>query len=578
MPGVVIMGRIQIRGSEYPIGKVFSNDFVFRIPLYQRPYAWQREQGEELLDDLLAFLGDSADPVSDLNPYFLGSIVIIKEDHKPEADVVDGQQRLTTLAILLSAIRSLLKDDDAKGLTQYIYEKGNPIEETSDRFRLTLRERDASFFRDNVQKEGQIDKLRALDPATLKDSRRNIQQNAVLLLDRLNALSDDKRKRLAQFIVKQCLLVVVSTPDFDSAYRVFSILNSRGLDLSHSDILKSEIVGKVPVGEQDRYGKMWEDAEEALGREAFADLFSHTRAIYRRVKLKGTILSEFKEFVIKAVPDPKKLIDDVLIPMSDAYLDIKEANYESAAGADAINQLLKWLNRIDNVDWLPPAILYHSTHRHNPAALTTFFTDLERLAASLMIQRATVNQRIERYGSLTTAIDKNEDLYAAGSPLQLSVNDCTQTLALLDGDIYNQLPRVRTYILLRLDSALSGGGATYEHDLITVEHILPQTPKTGSQWETWFPDPVMRASVVHRLGNLALLTRRKNSSANNFEFDIKKDSYFAKGGVSPFAITTQVLGETEWTPKVVKKRQTDLLATMETLWRLRPPVVNVTVS
>jgi hypothetical protein len=562
------MSRVQIRGGEHPVGKIFSNDFVFSVPLYQRPYAWQREQAEELLDDLLTFLGDTNDPVSDLNPYFLGSIVIIKEDHKPEADVVDGQQRLTTLTILLSGIRSLLSEDDAKGLTQYLYEKGNPIEETPDRFRLTLRERDATFFRNYVQKESEIQKLRTLNPATLKDSKRNIQQNAVLFLDRLSDLSNDKRKRLAQFIVRQCLLVVVSTPDFDSAYRIFSILNNRGLDLSHSDILKSEIVGKVPEEEQEKYGKRWEDAEEALGRDAFADLFSHTRAIYRKVKLKGTILSEFKEYVVKVVPDPKKLVDDVLIPFADAYSDIREANYESAAGAEQINMSLKWLNRIDNVDWVPPAILYLSKYHHDPVALKHFVADLERLAASLMIQRATINQRIERYGDLSKAIEKNGDLYEATSPLQLSPKECTQTLSILDGDVYDLLPKVRTYILLRLDAALSGGGATYEHDLITIEHILPQTPKTGSKWESWFPDPVKRASVVHRVGNLALLTRRKNSSAGNFEFDTKKNSYFAVGGVSPFTITTQVLGVTEWTPAVVDKRQNDLLDKMKTLWRL----------
>src|SRR5581483_5944639 len=181
------------------------------------------------------------------------------------------------------------------------YEKGNPIEETSDRFRLTLRERDAQFFRDHVQKEGHIENLKTLAPETLKDSRRNIRQNAMVFLDRLVMLSEDKCKRLAQFIVKQCLLVVVSTPDFDSAYRIFSILNNRGLDLSHADILKSEIVGKIPENEQDRYGKRWEDAEEALSRDAFADLFSHTRTIYRKAKPKATILSEFKEYVVKAV-------------------------------------------------------------------------------------------------------------------------------------------------------------------------------------------------------------------------------------------------------------------------------------
>jgi hypothetical protein len=562
------VGKVQIKGAEHPIGKIFSNDFVFKVPLYQRPYSWQREQAEELLDDLLGFIGDGTGPVADLNPYFLGSIVVIKEDHKPEADIVDGQQRLTTLTILLSAIRSMLTGSEAAAVTGYVYEKGNPIEDTQDRFRLTLRERDAAFFQDHVQREGTIDGLRKFDATGLPDSQQNIKNNAVALLDRLAGIPDDRRKRLVQFIVKQCLLVVVSTPDFDSAYRIFTILNNRGMDLSHSDILKSEVIGRIPPAQQEQYNEKWEDAEVSLGREGFSDLFSYTRTIYRKLKAKGTVLAEFREYVLKALVDPKKLIDDVLIPFADAYGDIKRAAYVSAAGADEINRLLRWLNRIDNVDWLPPAILYLSRSRNDPPALRRFFTDLERLAAVLMLLRLSINHRIERYGNLTTAIENGDDLYASTSPLQLTAEEQAEATTALDGDVYTLQPKLRTYVLLRLDEALSGGGATYDDDLITVEHVLPQTPERGSQWESWFPDQAVRDKVVHRLGNLALLTRKKNSSARNYEFEKKKTSYFVKGGVSPFRITTQVLGEKEWTPAVVEKRQKELVGRLKVVWRI----------
>src|SRR5207253_4847819 len=163
-----------------------------------------------------------------------------------------------------------------KGLTDYVYEKGNPIEETEDRFRLTLRQRDTEFFREFIQKEGQIDRLRGLDAGKLSDSQNNVRQNALLLVDRLKKLSPDACKRLAQFIIKQCFLVVVSTPDFASAYRIFTVLNNRGLDLAHSDILKSDIIGAIPPADREKYGKRWEDIEEVLGREAFARSEEHT--------------------------------------------------------------------------------------------------------------------------------------------------------------------------------------------------------------------------------------------------------------------------------------------------------------
>ena len=122
-------------------------------------------------------------------------------------------------------------------------------------------------------------------------------------------------------------------------------------------------------------------------------------------KPKKTLLEEFRENVVKKVPDPKKLVDGVLVPLAEAYSDIKDAKYQCTTGAEEINRLLKWLNRIDNIDWLPPAILYMKKHSNDAKALHRFFTDLERLAAIQMLLRATINERIDRYGRVITAID-----------------------------------------------------------------------------------------------------------------------------------------------------------------------------
>jgi uncharacterized protein with ParB-like and HNH nuclease domain len=117
-----------IHATEKALEKLFSNDFVFTIPPYQRPYSWTIEQAGELLCDLLSFLGNDTGPISGANPYFLGSIVLIKpKNDDPNADVVDGQQRLTTLTILLSVMRSLISPEYSAQLTEYIYEKGNLI-------------------------------------------------------------------------------------------------------------------------------------------------------------------------------------------------------------------------------------------------------------------------------------------------------------------------------------------------------------------------------------------------------------------------------------------------------------------
>lgn len=560
----------KIHGSEHPVRKIFSNDFNFRIPLYQRPYSWTTEQAGELLDDLLSFIGpDTSVKIDELSPYFLGSIVLIKDESQSDAEVVDGQQRLTTLTILLSALRQAIKNATyASAMRDYLYEEGNPLEGNPNRYRLTLRERDADFFRVNIQDVDQIDRLNDLDDGQLSDSRRNIRANAVLYLERLGKLSEEQRVRLAQFIVKNCLMVVVSTPDLDSAYRIFSILNDRGLNLSHSDILKSEIIGRIAIKEQEKYNEHWEDAEEELGRDAFSDLFGHTRMVFRKQKGRESVLKEFREYVVKAVKDSRKLIDEVLIPFADAFATIQTAGYESATGADQVNEMLKWLNRIDNTDWIPPALLYLTRSKSNPKALQRFFTDLERLAAFLMICRYGINERMERYGKLLEAIENKADLYDNQSPLQMSDDECRLFAKELSGDVYGQVPKRRLYVLLRLDSYLSDGSAVYDHSVISIEHVLPQNPPAGSEWCKWFATQELRDKWVHRLGNLLLLNHKKNSSASNYEFEKKKTAYFAKGGVSPFPLTTQAIGETEWTLDVIERRQKELLAKLKQAWRI----------
>jgi hypothetical protein len=552
---------------QQPVSRIFSNDYVFSIPGYQRPYAWTTEQARDLFEDLIGFMRARPGEVEDMPPYFLGSIVLIKAESLPDADVVDGQQRLATLTLLLAAIRANTDASNAADITQLIYEKGSQILGTQDRFRLSLRERDREFFQRYVQKDGGFSLLLALEDV-LSDSQRNFRDNARMLDSRIKALQEPDRARLAQFVVTRCYLVVVATPDLDSAYRIFSVLNTRGLDLSATDILKAEIIGGMLAHQRDAYTRKWEDTEEDLGRDAFGDLFSHIRMIYRKAKPQGTLLGEFREHVTKNT-NPVRFVDTVLLPMASVYEELTDAAYASAAGAELVNDRLKWLNRLEFNDWMPPALAFAVRWHNNSGAMRAFFGDLERLAYSLLVTRSGINERIDRFSRLTKAIESDEDLYAATSPLQLSSIEAGDTYKVLAGPIYETLSaRARSAVLVRLDALLSGGGATYDYQTTTVEHVLPQSPELGSEWLKWFSDPIGRAACVHTLGNLALLTRKKNSAASNYDFARKKTAYFARGGVSPFVLTTQVLQHTTWTPEIVGARQSELLRTLEEHWRL----------
>lgn len=558
-----------LTAKEQSLAKIFSDDYVFTIPGYQRPYAWGREQAQELLDDLLGALATAPAQLSDAAPYFLGSIVLIKTEAAPEATVVDGQQRLTTLTLLLSAIRATVDDDELqKDITGCIYEKGSLVKGTQARYRLLLRERDRDFFRQYVQHENGLQALAQVN-TVLPDAQRRLCANAQVFLDVLTKMAPEDLVRLVQFVITRCYLVTVATPDLDSAYRIFGVLNSRGLDLSATDILKAEIIGGIAPALRDTYTKKWEDQEDDLGRDEFGDLFSHIRMVYRKAKPQGTLLKEFKEHVAPA-KQPQSFVDEVLLPMAKAFSELRDADYASTRHAEQVNEYLRWLNRLEFKDWVPPALRFFVQHRQHPDAVLAFFRDLERLGYSMLARKAGVNDRIERFAALTSAIEAGADLSLDTSPLQLSQEEQYQAYSALSGPLYEtHSPRALALLLLRLDHLLSDGSASYQHDVVSVEHVMPQQPAPNSQWATWVPDKAAHQLWVHRLGNLALLSRKKNSSASNRDFGWKKSAYFSKGGTTTFALTTQVLQHEDWTAEVMQQRQDALLATLEVHWRLQ---------
>lgn len=557
----------KISGAEYQLAKIFSSDFDYVIPSYQRPYAWTVDQASELFDDLYDFFEKEQE-----DTYFLGSIVLIKEENKPHAEVIDGQQRLTTLTILLSALTAQFTGELRADFENYIREPGRASQGLKPKPRLSLRERDRAFFADHVQSL-QFEKLLNYDPVQLNnESQRNIQGNARLLLARLQQTFGTNAERLCEFgafLVQRCFLVAVSTPSQQSAFRVFSVLNSRGLDLLPTDIIKSDIIGRITPSKQDDFTERWEELEVQAGRNGFAELFGHIRMIYAKDKARRALLEEFKEHVLAAVVSPEDLISKVIEPYAEAYLVAKNSQYASTANASDINGLLRWLNRIDNSDWLPPAILFLSQKRNEPEYVLWFLQKMERLAASMHICGKNVNERIERYATVVAALQKDHSLSSPVKAIELRDEEKEEFRSALDSNIYWMSARRRNYLILRLDSFLADGAATYDPSVLTIEHVLPQTVDVNSEWAQKWPNPVLREVWVHRIANLVPLTQKRNSQAQNFDFNKKKSAYFGgKQGISSYVLTTQVLNTPEWTPQLIEKRQQDLLGVLADKWNL----------
>jgi len=270
--------------------------------------------------------------------------------------------------------------------------------------------------------------------------------------------------------------------------------------------------------------------------------------------------------------NPKEFIDNVLSPYADAYCNLRDKDYQATKNAQDINDLLAWLNKINNADWHPPAILFLTSKRNDPVYLLWFFKKLEQLAAYMHVTAKDVNSRIDRYAKIISEIENTPDSSFSKplATLALTSQEKKDFIEVLNGNVYSSLTAIRrNYIILRLDSFVSDGAASYEPKILTIEHVLPQTVAPKSKWAKWWPDEDRREVWLHRIANLVPLTQRKNSAAQNFDFDRKKNSYFkGKGGTSSYALTTQVLGTAKWTEDVVSERQSNLIDACKSGWEL----------
>jgi hypothetical protein len=554
-----------IEAHERVVGRIFGDDYAFEIPPYQRPYAWEQQHARELLNDLLDAMDNKN---ASGGVYFLGSIVLIKSPGSPVAKVVDGQQRLTTLTILLSVLRDLTSDTELRiERRAYVYQKASADKGTTDRYRLLLKERDQPFFLLHIQKMGATDALPVSEH--LEGSQQRIAENARLFRDRLQSMDETRRNDLVAFLVQHCYIVVVAVPTADAARRIFTVLNARGLDLTATDILKADLLDRVGPTLETSLAKRWEAVELQLGRDAFVELFGHIRMIYERDKPRSALESTFKAIVPPFAGDAEAFVSEVLEPIADAYALLgDQTGIRMRYGAEA-GKAVRSLQRIDSKDWVPPALLrLWSRHADDGSAVGQFLVDLERVAYFLFVTRADVNGRIARFADVMDEFQPRHGRPPAATGLNLTAGEQKNFVEAINGDLYRQ-SRVCKPVLQRLDEALSSGGATYDNLIVSTEHVLPQTVEEGSEWARAFPDASERELWTHRMANLVFLTRRINTRASNWPFSKNKSEYFSgRDGASPFPLTQGVQQAEVWRPEVLQERQTTLVSRLCTIWKL----------
>ena len=582
MPAIEDEPEPLLKAEACTLAKLFSGGRVFRIPSYQRPYCWTEAHVGQLLSDVIRMLPDPYREQSPAAGYFLGNVIVVDQPGSPVLDIVDGQQRTKTLLMLFSVLRDLLGEEPNGRLDRIVHPETGVPGHAAAACRLIPRDRDRRILIDQIlAREAtfrQPDDLNAeipgfsddpdmaFDADELTESQLNYLANRDHIKAWLEPLMEAELRRIANYLLDHCLVLLVSVPNLNDACRVFTVLHTRGMPLSFTDVVKADFLGKLAAEARDEVSAVWEEHEVRLGRAKFAELLQQIYAMRTGRDLDPltpatTFIAEFS-----AVDDPRLLVTRDLANAAAALRLIHSTRLGDGPEYAQCNRLLAYLAWVEHPDWTTAVLRWLIANPDRPAETEDFLQRLERFAFGLFILFPNDEARYEkRYRAVMEALRLQPNAVPRAE-LKLSDAELSSiSKKLRENRLHGK--RFCRPLLLRLNAIAHGPAADFERriEVTTVEHILPQSPNKKSHWRAAFAGQAGRFKgllISSQLGNLTLLTEVENSIAGAKEFTEKRKIYAR----SEFPLTRPLANAKAWNPESLDKRTDALLAQLLNDW------------
>jgi len=544
-----------LRAQESTLADLLCTGMEMAMPPYQRSYSWEAPEAQALLADL-------HDASESGESHFIGAIVLVKEDSGRYL-IVDGQQRLTTLTILLSVLRDTETDADRIDQIHSMI-ADDQTENNGPKWRISLNHIDGPYLREAIQYRGAA--LRKDVEPNDSESQRRMTRNLENFIKTVRNMSPEAQRELADTIRNRILLVKVIVEDWDGGYNVFRVLNTRGKSPNTHDIIKTDLLenANLTPEEADAYSREWSEHESKLSGSGFDDLLNQISTLYARKTRKGA--SEFRKAVInRSIGGTREFLSKELPAYVDAYVTISTGKGEFGNLTKPITECLNHLRLIDHQLWRAPALKFLVNHNGSPEIALSFFRNLERFAYGAMMAITEQRNRQRRYQKIADNADNPRVLLADSGPLALSREERRE--------ISNRLRSrfgafaQRRAIALRMNAEIEGGLPLGPDNGATVEHVLPKNLPEESPWHHSWPNQSVHRDLVDTIGNFALLSQSANQKADNLSFQEKKALYFPQGGPE-YALTSDIEDKVAWTPDVTRNRTENLSKIMENTWQL----------
>ncbi len=553
--------------------KLLGNGLFYKIPRFQRDYSWTLEQWEDLWTDILNTIKA---PSQEDDSHYMGYLVLQSTDDKT-FEVIDGQQRLTTLTlIILAVIKNLQRLIDEKNEPEQNIQRINQIRQTYigyldpvslvSKSKLTLNHNNNDYF------QHYIIPLEKLPQRGFKASehllRKSFEWFDAQVSSLLKSVVSYKGQYLAKFVEDlsdALFFTVITVTDELNAYKVFETLNSRGVRLSSTDLLKNYLFSVLDTNSEAQYEldileKRWLQMESRLQSEKFPDFLR----VYWNSKYKLSRHSELFKTVKNNVKDRAGVFGLIkgLESDLDNYLALISPELSDFNEADKTNLAILRMFRVRQ----PYPLLLSAKRKFTQKE----FSSLLRAIVVITFRYNTIGSysptdQEKVYCAVAEKISSNEildlkDVWSYLKPIYIDderfyLDFCCKSINTSD----SRSRKLVRYILCLIEKNISGTSLDFTSDSLNIEHILPQNAPDG--WNGFTSEACME--MVYRLGNMVLLQPSKNR-------DIGVEDYSEKIKVlSECTIkTTQLVANNykEWSPEAIDSHQKDMALKAKSIW------------
>ncbi|MCY4047697.1 MAG: DUF262 domain-containing HNH endonuclease family protein [Candidatus Dadabacteria bacterium] len=559
--------RVYLEPENKTFGDIMSNAKSYRIPAFQRDYAWQHEQLDELWQDIENMRESETQ-------HFLGYLVLQSGDGK-NFEVIDGQQRLTTVTLMIIAVL---------GRFQQIVDQGESVEENKKRvdfyhktylgvfdamsletsLKLTLNRNNNGHFRDIITEPYGVPRRRGVTA-----SNRHLNKALEFFQDKVSSYNSQQLVQFVNDIADGLLFTAITVKDDLDAYLVFETLNARGVHLSAPDLLKNyllSVMSKSAFPSHDvleQFNEIWAEVLEQLGETNFtgflrsyhgmSDKLSHKKDLYRVMKRKIEKTEDVMPYV-RGMKRFASIYSALQNPDDSFWREYENGVYQPCCDHLATLKLFGIKTQL--------SLLMAAYAKLNP----TDFIQMTKWIAVVSIRYNVICGKVAKdqeiaYNKLANGIMSGGYGTAndvRGGLMVVYPSDAEFVSAFsLKSMPSRQSARKVVFLLRQIERHVSGGGMPVDN--LSLEHVLPYSP--DNFWEEYFGRENC-SEATDRLGNMAILPQGQNMGQEPFE---EKKMNLASSG---YRINQEIAKHDEWNMDSLNSHQNWLAQQAKTVWRI----------